>query len=178
RVPAHTEFVVEEAKVELGVVSDQRRVLEEIEQLKRVLVEAKLVGEEGVGQAVDLLGRRGHRTVGVEVAMISAPAGGAVDQLDAADLYDPVAAQRIEPGGLGVEHDFAHVWDYQAVLNIWQAQVDSFSTSRRTWASVAASGPPVSIKKSARARFSASGSCSARICANRSGLMPGRASTR
>ena len=31
-----------------------------------------------------------------------------IDQLDAADLDQTVAVQRIKPGGLGIEHDLAH----------------------------------------------------------------------
>src|SRR5688500_13374910 len=43
---ADGEFVVEEAEIELRVVGDERRILEEVDQLERVLVEALLVGEE------------------------------------------------------------------------------------------------------------------------------------
>ena len=49
---------------------------------------------------------------------------------------------------------------------------------RRTARRVSSIGPPVGMTKSARARFSASGICRARICSNFSAVMPGRASTR
>ena len=40
--------------------------------------------------------------------MEGAPGLAAVDELDAADLDHPVAARRVEAGGLGVEDDLAH----------------------------------------------------------------------
>src|SRR5690606_4992722 len=107
-MPAAAELVVEEAKVELGVVRNERRVLEKVDQLECMLVETLLVGEKHVRQAVDLLGRERHRALGIEIGMKGAAGGHPVDQLDAADLDHPVAALRVEPGGLGVEHDFAH----------------------------------------------------------------------
>ena len=48
----------------------------------------------------------------------------------------------------------------------------------RTWARVSFRVPEVSTTKSARSRFSSSGSWRARICSNFSAVMPGRASTR
>jgi hypothetical protein len=42
------------------------------------------------------------------MAMPRAPAGDAVDKLDAADLDDAVAVERVKPRRLGIEHDLAH----------------------------------------------------------------------
>ncbi len=49
----------------------------------------------------------GHVALGVEVAMPHPAGRDAVDQLDAADLDDAMAVERIEPGRLGIEHDLA-----------------------------------------------------------------------
>ena len=77
-------------------------------------MEARLVGQERIGQPVDLLGGERHRPLGIEIGVEGAPGGHAVDHLDAADLDHPVAALGIEPGGFGVEHDLAHRRDYRA----------------------------------------------------------------
>ena len=55
--PAQVELVVEEAEIEPGVVRDQRRIADEVEQVLGAVAEARLVGEEGGGQPVDRLGR-------------------------------------------------------------------------------------------------------------------------
>ena len=36
------------------------------------------------------------------------PGGKAIEQLDTADLDQPIALERIEASGFGIEHDFAH----------------------------------------------------------------------
>ena len=64
---------------------------------------------------------------------------------------------RVEAGGLGIEDDLAH----RRVISAWasprQARISA------TWPSVVDRSPPVSMTKSARARFSASGIWRARI---------------
>ena len=50
----------------------------------------------------------GNVPLGVDVAVEGLPGREAVDELDAADLEQPVTLVRIESGGFGVEHDFAH----------------------------------------------------------------------
>ena len=52
------------------------------------------------------LGR--HVALGIDVAVVLAPRGDAVQELDAADLDQAVAALGVEPGGLSVEDDLAH----------------------------------------------------------------------
>ena len=106
--------------------------------------------------------------LGVDVA-VEDPAGGhVVEELDRAELDDAVAGVGVEAGGLGVEHDLTH----RPALPLSVAR--SARTSRR-----AASMPrSVPMTKSARARFSASGICRARMRSSASGVMPGRASTR
>ena len=53
-------------------------------------------------------GAGGHVALGIDIAMKGLAGGKAVHQLDAADLDDPVALQRIEAGGFGIEDDLAH----------------------------------------------------------------------
>src|SRR5690606_27462222 len=66
---ASTELVVEKAEIELRVMRDERRILEEIEQLERMLVKALLIGEEGVRQPVDLFGGERHRPLRIEIGV-------------------------------------------------------------------------------------------------------------
>lgn len=106
---AKPKLVVEETEVEARVMRDQRRVLDEFEQILDPLRKGRLVGQKHIGQAVNRFRARGHRSSGIEVS-VEVPAGlGAVEHLDAADLYDSVAAYRIEPGRFCIEDDFPHV---------------------------------------------------------------------
>ena len=70
--------------------------------------EDRLVGEEGLGEAVDVECALRHRALRVDVGVEGAPGRELVDELDAADLDDAVARGRIGAGGLGVEDDLAH----------------------------------------------------------------------
>ena len=102
------ELEIEEAEVEAGIVRDERRILDEVEQLVDRLGKARLVRQEDARQAVHLLRFERHVALGIEVGVEMAAGFDAVDDLDAADLDHPVAAGRIEPGGFGVENDFPH----------------------------------------------------------------------
>ena len=61
-----------------------------------------------VDEAVHHLGLERHVAFGIEIGVEMAAGLDAVEDLDAADLDHPVAAGRVEPGGLGVEDDFPH----------------------------------------------------------------------
>jgi hypothetical protein len=49
-----------------------------------------------------------HVALGIEVAVKRPPGREAVDELDATDLDQPIALQRIESGRFGIEDDLAH----------------------------------------------------------------------
>ena len=70
---------------------------------KRGLSDRKIVG-----QPVDRFGLARHRPLGIEISVEVAAGLDPVEDLDAADLDHAVAAGRVEPGGLGIEDDFAH----------------------------------------------------------------------
>ena len=53
-------------------------------------------------------GFRRHGPFGIEIAVKGLPGRHAVENLDAADFDQPIAAQRIKAGGFGIENDFAH----------------------------------------------------------------------
>src|SRR5215471_12293671 len=99
---------VEKADVEARVVDDERRIADEGEQVVGDLGEQRLVGEELGRQPVyrESLGR--HVALRIEIAMEGLTRRDPVEQLDATDLDQAVAAERVETGGLGIEHDFPH----------------------------------------------------------------------
>ena len=102
------ELGIEKADIEAGIVDHQRRVAEKSDQIVGDLGEEQLVLEEFLAQAVNRhrLGR--HAALGIEIAMKSLARRYAVDQLDAADLDQAMALERIKPRRFGIEHDFAH----------------------------------------------------------------------
>jgi hypothetical protein len=51
---------------------------------------------------------RRHVTLGIDVAVEGLPRRHAIVDLDAANLDQPIAAQRIEASGFGIEDDFTH----------------------------------------------------------------------
>ena len=67
-----------------------------------------LVGQEFAGQAMHGKGFRRHVALGIDVPVKGLAGRHAVEDLDTADFDQPIAAQRIEAGGFGIENDFAH----------------------------------------------------------------------
>jgi hypothetical protein len=100
---------IEEADVERGVVDDQFGAIDEGQEFADDLREQRLVGEEFIGQAVYFGRTAVHFALRIEVTMEDPTAGSALDQFDAADFDDAMAA-RVEAGGFGVEQDLAHHW--------------------------------------------------------------------
>src|SRR5262249_37672848 len=102
------EFGVEEVAVELGVVGDDGGVAEEFHQpVDDIRVrEVRLAAERLVGDAGDADGGLGNGPAGIDVDLEFTAGRQVVDQLDAADLYDPVPLSGVEAGGFGVEDDF------------------------------------------------------------------------
>src|ERR1700746_1749689 len=100
----------------------------------------------------------------------------AVENLDTADFDQPVAAQRVEASGFGIENDFAHgklprVANHDRRGGILAASVRMSRIRARTGSSPC----DVSTTKFARLRFSASGICRARMASNFSLVMLSRA---
>ena len=102
------ELGIDEADVERGVVDDERRIADEFQELLDHFREQRLAGKELGRQAVHGKRFRRHVALGIDVAVKRLPGRHAVEDLDAADLDQPVAAQRIEARGFGIENDFAH----------------------------------------------------------------------
>ena len=94
------------------------------------------------------------------MAVKGLPGRHAVEDLDTADFDQPVAAQRIKAGGFGIENDFAH--ELKTAKNANQVRrrgiLAASTRMSRIRARTGSSPCEVSTTKSARLRFSASGS--------------------
>jgi hypothetical protein len=90
-------------------VDHQRRVADEGEEFLDHFRKERLARQERGGQAVDRKGLRRHVPLGIHVAVKGLPRRHAIEELDAADLDQAVAADRVKAGSFGIENDFAHV---------------------------------------------------------------------
>jgi hypothetical protein len=106
---AAIELRIDEARVEARIVDDERRIADEGEQVVDDIGEQRLVGEEFGREAVHPEGLLGHVALRIDVTVKRLPGRNRVEQLDAADLNQPIAAQGIEAGRFGIEHDLAHI---------------------------------------------------------------------
>ena len=82
--------------------------LDELDELARDLGELRLRREEVVLDAVHLERAAVDLALGVDVAMEAVLRRPAIDELDAADLDDPMARGRLEARGFGIEDDLTH----------------------------------------------------------------------
>ena len=175
------ELGIDEADVERGVVDHQRRVGDEFEKIADHLGKQRFARQELGGKTVhrERLGR--HVALGVDVAVKGLPGRHAIENLDAADLDQPIAAQRIKAGGFGIENDFAHQRSGPGIKANQARRRGILATCCRMSRIRARTGSrpcEVSTTKSARLRFSASGSCRARMASSFSPVMLSRARMR
>src|SRR5262249_50008413 len=75
------------------------------EQVLDDLGEQRLVAQELGREPMHAEGLGRHLALGIEIAVKALSAADAIDELDAADLDQPMALVGIEPGRLGIEHD-------------------------------------------------------------------------
>ena len=108
RMAGPLEFHVDETAVERGIVRHQPAVGDEFEERAGNGGKDGFVAQKGVAQAMDRLGIGRHGAFGIDVFVERAPGGNVIQQLDAADLHQPVAGGRIQAGRFGIEHDLAH----------------------------------------------------------------------
>ena len=99
---------VDEADIERCVVDHERRVADELEEILDHMRKERLVREELAGKTVHGECFRRHVALWIEEPMKSLAGRHAIENLDTADFHQPIAAQRVEPGGFGIENDFAH----------------------------------------------------------------------
>ena len=70
--------------------------------------EKRLRAQEIVGQAVDRIGVRRHRPLGVQIDVKDAAGRDVAHELEGADLDEAMTVVGLEAGGLGVKDDLAH----------------------------------------------------------------------
>src|ERR1700748_2213132 len=92
RAATQTQFVIEEAEIEARIVRDQRRITDEFEERLYRFMEARLVGEEGDREAMHTLRLDRHVAIGMEIGVVAGAGLDLVEQLDAADLDQAIAA--------------------------------------------------------------------------------------
>ena len=116
---------IDEADVERSVVDDERRIADEFKELLDHFREQRLAGKELAGQAMH--GKRfgRHVALGIDVAVKGVSRRHAVVDLDAADLDQPVAAQRVKASGFSIENDFAHGFQEPSLRRITLAAAAS-----------------------------------------------------
>ena len=78
-----------------GVVNDQRRIIDEIHEVLGEFGEERLVGQEFLRQAVHVEGLLRHVAFGIDVDVIELAGRNVVDQFNATDFHQPVAAARV-----------------------------------------------------------------------------------
>src|SRR5690606_26459106 len=115
----------EEADVEGRVVDDQLRAADVFEELVDDVPEARLVGEEVAGDAMDIDRAFVDVAIGVEVPAAVVAGEPAIDDLHATDLDDAVALGGLETRGLGIKHDLTHSSFFPA-SGFGQHAVDGF----------------------------------------------------
>ncbi len=99
---------IQEAEIEDRIVRHQWGIADEFQELLGDLGKQRLVAQKVARQAMHRESLRRHVALGIEIAVKVLSARDAIEQLDAADLHQPMPLIGIEPGRLGIEHDLAH----------------------------------------------------------------------
>ncbi len=86
----------------------ERRVGDEFQEFLDHLRKQRLVGQEFAGKTMHGESFRRHVALGVDVPVKGLAGRHPVEDLDTADFDQPIAAQRVEAGGFGIEDDFTH----------------------------------------------------------------------
>ena len=100
--------MVQEANVEGSVVNHQLGARHESQKVLHDVIEARLVGQEFVGDAVHLDRAGIDLPVGLQILMVVIAGEAAVDQLHAADFDDAVPLGGLQAGGFSIEDDLSH----------------------------------------------------------------------
>src|SRR5271163_4851670 len=163
-----------------GEPGNRRRAIDKGEKIIDDRRERRVVSEKFRREPVHRIGVGRHVTFRIDVT-VELPSGRHVmKQLERGDLDDPVPKTRVEPGCFGIDYDFAHAIlprKRRSRLLRRQSPCRIRRTMAEIWRAAAARLNAVLTTKSARRRFSRSGSCESRIAPNRTALIPGRRNT-
>src|SRR5512140_3521943 len=173
------ELGAQEAVIETGIVDHQRRIADEGEKIVDDLDETLVALEEIARQPVNGEGLGRHLALRIEIGVEGRAGRNPVKQFDAADFDQAVALVGIQPGGFGVEDDFAHLGspgrqNHRGRFGIVATRL----RISRTWARAFSKPSEVSTTKSARRRLSSSGTWLAMMAMSLPSLMPGRSKAR
>ena len=166
------EFVIYEPHVEGGIVRHQislvadkgQKIFDNIGKTRHPLQPLH-------GDPVNARSLRRHVALRMNQLMKGAPRRDQPVELDRADFDNPVPLIGAETGRFCVEDDFTHWRQYRTLRR------DRQEAMRATAVRDLRLPRPVSMMKSARARFSRSGNCAARIARNFASVIPARFNT-
>ena len=102
------EFGVEKARIEFGVVNDQRRILDKVEKFGGDFLEDLVLRQKFAREAMHPERLVRHVALWIDIAMKIAAGGDEIGDLDRADFNHAMAARRIEPRRFSVENDLPH----------------------------------------------------------------------
>ena len=107
---------IEKAKVETGVMRDERRIAQEFEQRVDALRKNRLRLLETDRQAVNVFGVCRHVAFRIVVGVKGLPSRHSAPHFHASNFHHPIARLRVKAGGFGVEHNFSHGAHYPRIL--------------------------------------------------------------
>lgn len=106
--PARVKLMQKDLAVKTRVMGKAGRTVDEGEHLVGLLMEARLSGEELVGQPMNPQGAPMHLALRIEIALPGAAGPAPAHHLHEADIDRPVAIARAGPCGLAIGNDEAH----------------------------------------------------------------------
>ena len=159
------QFRIEKCQVEFGVMNDQRVRPDECEKFIQNGGKQRLPSEKLSGQAMNGESIHRHVALGIDVAVKPASGRDMVNEFDACDLDNAMAFAWIQAGRFGVQNDFTHQFPRRrprsadrpprAIRDLPSRKLLTTARSRRK---LRLRLEPVGTTKSARSRFSRSGS--------------------
>src|ERR1700678_1496492 len=108
------EFGVQEGDVERGIVDDEFRVADELDELRMYLRECRLFCQSRAREAVDLLRALIDVALRIQVLVIRSAGKAAIQDLHGADFDPAVLMFDFQSRGFRLEYDLAHLIIYRA----------------------------------------------------------------
>ncbi len=100
--------MIDKRDIKVGIVNDELRTFDELEEVMRNLGKQRLRDEILVGDAVDFPRGLVAGTLRIDIAVKGVLRNAAIDELDTAYLDDAMSCLRFKPGCLGVQNDLSH----------------------------------------------------------------------
>jgi len=102
------QFRVQEPEIEAGVVDNERRVAQKLEQRIDHGTERRFVRKKFIGKTVHALRLKRNVPFGIDIGLKALAARQVIEKFDAADLDDAMSVGGIEAGRFRIQHHFTH----------------------------------------------------------------------